>query len=279
MGEYLENEHFPNHCWNVTRQFSISRDQLRELGFIVRKDQVKLPGVEVIESMSDETMNKVLSLLSRAGGVLPYNQICSTMGTVTKAQLEEHFELHYAEGGICEVRIPGCIGEASELWGGDQPPVMDHDVLEESRLQEVVLYMVEQGGTVDTEIIRKEWPDIKKKHLRDYFDVKPSYTDKLTKKRLYNASLIPGREYPGLDGPWVEDGAPAMKRPKVDGGQDKKQLRFFPATKPEQNILRLQDQPVQAPPQARPVPAGPQAKVNSATSHWQNAYRSYHGFR
>merc|ERR1719215_1842777 len=112
--ERLQDEGGSMKLIDVKRDFHMSRQEVRDLGFEVYMDNfrhqwmVRVPGTpqEPVEPMPQETADKLMKLLTDAGGALPLGHVGKQAPGVKKAQLEQHFEVNCLRKDHWEVRIP-----------------------------------------------------------------------------------------------------------------------------------------------------------------------------
>jgi len=193
--EYLESFGGFRSVSRTSKYFKLTRAEIRALGLDIRKEMVLSPTFSVEEStaaefedpLSEEKLEKIVELLAQNGGVLTYPEIGIAVGNVTKAQLRFHFDLEQFEDGRCELRIPGVVGTMQELRGNSKPELVEP--LPEELVEEMTSWIQKKGGSVDSEVLRDQWPHIKKAQLRDHFDVELTTKVKETGKRFYSVTL------------------------------------------------------------------------------------------
>lgn len=180
--ERLQDEGGSMKLIDVKRDFHISRQEVRDLGFEVYTDtfrhqwMVRVPGApqEPIEPMPQETVDKLMKLLTDAGGALPLGHVGKQAPGVKKAQLEQHFEVNCLQKDHWEVRIPGSTGSFAHYMVDGKPVTQPDEIppLDEEQYEKIVKFILGKGGMVILDEIHLEFDGgVKRMQLRQAFDV------------------------------------------------------------------------------------------------------------
>jgi len=192
---YLESFGGFRSVYKTSKKFGVDKVKLREMGFEVKKETVLSPDfseeqivhAELNNPLSEEKLQQIVDLLSKAGGVMTFSELGVAAGNIMKAQLAFHFDVIQSSDGQTEIRIPGVTGSIEDLRGGEKPELVPS--LPDDLLKEITKVLEKHGGSMDSEDLRDLYPHVKKQQLREHFDIEMTRKVKETGKRFYSVTI------------------------------------------------------------------------------------------